>query len=208
MLVQVFITVFLITVVISVAITFIMPESYASTCRIQVENESVASKSNTAFDPYLVQTELEVIRSQVVLEPAIARLNLNVEWGKKYFNGEVLKSTETLQIIKGRLSLVPVGNTKLIAITVYDEDRQEAAQIANAVAESYQEYSAEKSKAAQLSGQPKSADSVSVQIIDRALPANAPSKPNKPLNIALGMVAGIVLGGAAAALVGLFKFRR
>ncbi len=33
------ITVFLITAIIATAVTFILPESYASTCRIKVEND-------------------------------------------------------------------------------------------------------------------------------------------------------------------------
>ena len=38
------------------------------------------------------------------------------------------------------MSLSPVRNTKLIGITVYDEDKNEAARIANAIADAYKEY--------------------------------------------------------------------
>ena len=33
-----------------------------------------------------------------------------------------------------------------------------------------------------------------VEIVDRAVPALRPSRPNKPLNIALGMLVGAILG--------------
>lgn len=191
----VFVTVFLITMIIATAITFILPESYASTARIKVEKEAIAGTNGMAYDPYFIQTEFEVIQSQVVLEPVIAKLNLNVEWGKKYFNGETLKTSEAVEILKGRLSLAPVRGTKLIAITVYSDDRNEAAIIANAVAESYQEYA--------LAKLPANA----VQIVDHAEPGRYPVKPNKTLNIALGALFGIILGGATAALVGLLKSR-
>jgi len=38
------------------------------------------------------------------------------------------------------MSLNPVRNTKLIGITVYSEDKNEAARIANAIAEAYRDY--------------------------------------------------------------------
>ena len=189
--VAVFVTVFLITVIIATAITFILPESYASTARVKVDNPI---STTNKYDPYFIQTEFEIIQSQVVLEPAIAKLNLTVEWGKKYYNGERLKTTEVLKILKGRLNLNTVRGTKLVAITVYSDDRREAAGVANAVAESYQEYAAGKNH--------------KVEIVDRAEPGRFPVKPNKPLNIALGAVAGIIFGSLAAAIVGLFASRR
>ena len=189
--VAVFITVFLITVIIATAVTFVLPESFAGTARVKVD---ASISSTNAYDPYFIQTEFEIIQSQLVLEPVIAKLNLNVEWGKKYFNGETLKTTETLEILKGRLSLAPVRGTKLIAITVYSDDRREAAAVANAVAGSYLDYAAEKS--------------IKAEITDRAEPAMQPCRPNKPLNIALGAAAGTFLGALAAVIVGLFASRK
>ena len=70
----------------------------------------------------------------------IETLNLNVEWGKKYFGGETLKTPETMEFLKRRMSLMPVRNTKLIGITVYSEDKNDAARLANAIAEAYRDY--------------------------------------------------------------------
>lgn len=192
--VPVFITVFLITMIIATTVTFILPESFASTARIKLDQSLT---STNAYDPYFIQTEFEIIQSQVVLEPAIVKLNLNVEWGKKYFNGETLKTSDSLQILKGRLSLAPVRGTKFVAITVYSDNPREAAQIANAIAEAYQQYSVQKNY-------PTGA----VQIIDQAEPGKFPVKPNKTLNIALGAVAGIFLGTLAAVVVGFFASRK
>ena len=137
--ISVFVTVFLITAIISTAVTFILPESYASTCKLKVENDQPTT-NNYSYDPYFIQTTFEIINSRLVLNDVVAKLNLNVEWGKKYFNGETLKTTECVEILKGRMALAPVINTKLIAITVYSDDKNEAATIANAVAESYTKY--------------------------------------------------------------------
>ena len=75
-----------------------------------------------------------------MLGKVIETLNLNVEWGKKYNGGETLKTPETMEFLKRRMSLVPVRNTKLIEITVYSEDKNEAARLANAIAEAYRTY--------------------------------------------------------------------
>ena len=132
----VFTVVFLLVLMTSVVVTFIIPESYASTARIKVEND----QPTTGYDPYFIQTQFEIMQSQVVLDPVIDKLNLNVEWGKKYNNGETLKTTETMEILKQRMRLAPVRNTTLVSIMVYSDDKKEAAQIANAVAESYRDY--------------------------------------------------------------------
>jgi len=141
------ITVFFITAIIATAVTFILPVSYASTARIKVENDVNDSNVGSAmtanmmpFDPYFIQTTFEIMQSQLVLSNVINTLNLNTEWGKKFFSGDPLKTTETMEILKGRMSLAPVRNTKLIAITVYSDQPEEAALIANTIAESYKNY--------------------------------------------------------------------
>lgn len=118
-----------------------LPESYASTARVKVEKEdAVANGATTAYDPFFIQTQFEIIQSEFVLKPVIEKLNLNGLWGKKYFAGEPLKTTRTLEFLRMRLDLRPVKNTTLIAITVYSDDKNEAAQIANAVASAYRDY--------------------------------------------------------------------
>ncbi len=141
------ITVFLITAIIATAVTFILPESYASTCRIKVESDGLdipgmttPSTAMSGYDPYFIQTTFEIMQSQLVLSNVIRDMNLNEVWGKKYYYGTPLKDSETMAILKGRMSLAPVRNTKLIAITVYSDDRDEAAKIANAIAVAYTNY--------------------------------------------------------------------
>src|ERR1039457_4210017 len=122
------ITVFLITAIIATAVTFILPESFASTARIKVENDvtDIPGIANAGtyqgYDPYFIQTTFEIMQSQLVLSNVISALSLNEAWGKKYFNGETLKTTETMEILKQRMQLAPVKNTKLISITVYSDD--------------------------------------------------------------------------------------
>src|ERR1700679_761017 len=143
------ITVFLITAIIATAGTFILPEAYSSTTRIKVEpdNESDINPTqpgqtaaSSPFDPYFIQTTFEIMQSEVVLSNVIATLDLNDKWGKKFNNGETLKTSETMLILKNSMVLNPVRNTKLITIMVYSDDPKEAAQIANTEAEAYTDY--------------------------------------------------------------------
>jgi uncharacterized protein involved in exopolysaccharide biosynthesis len=201
--ISVFVSVVLITIIITTAVTFILPETFASTARIRLD-PLATNRSSANF----VQTEVEIIQSQLVLGKAIEKLNLNVEWGKKYFNGEILKTSESMQILKNRISFTPVRNTNIIAITAYSDDRQEAANVANELAQAYNHFSVERREAAQSStNQLWIADPPSL-LVDLATPAARPCKPNKPLNIALGAVFGIVMGAGAAAMLTIFRSRR
>jgi polysaccharide biosynthesis transport protein len=142
----VIIAVFLLVAITATVVTFILPESYSSTARIKVDPDVTdipglaQTQSYIPYDPYFIQTAFEIIQDQVVLGQVIKNLNLNVEWGKKYAGGEVLQTSETMELLKKRMSLNTVRNTKLIEITVYSEDKDEAANIANAIAEAYQAY--------------------------------------------------------------------
>jgi capsular polysaccharide biosynthesis protein len=137
---KVFVVVFLLVLGYSIAVAFLLPETYASTARIKVENEVENIPPTVGYDPYFIQTTFEIMQSQLVLSNVIAALNLNVEWGKRYFAGRTLKTTETMDILKQRIQIAPVRNTKLISITVYCDYNEEAARIANAIAESYRDY--------------------------------------------------------------------
>jgi capsular exopolysaccharide synthesis family protein len=99
---------------------------------------------NSGYDHYFIQTEFEVIQSQVILGKVIEDLGLNADWGKKYGDGvNPLKTDETMGLIKGRLALRPVRNTSLIEITVYSEKADEAAKLAEAIADTYAKHRVE-----------------------------------------------------------------
>src|SRR5439155_17663782 len=88
----VILAVFLLVVITATLVTFILPKSFSSTARIKVERDQSdiseiggrMTAPGAAYDPYFIQTEFEVIQSEVILGKVIEELNLNVEWGKKY----------------------------------------------------------------------------------------------------------------------------
>ncbi len=139
----VILAVFLLVVITATLVTFILPPKYSSTARIKIERDGSdipglmgAQVLGSAYDPYFIQTEFEVIQSEVILKPVIEALDLNRKWSTP---GEPpLKTQQTMIMLKGRMDLRPVRNTSLIEISVISEDKQEAADIANKIADTYQ----------------------------------------------------------------------
>ena len=139
----VILAVFLLVVITATLVTFILPESFSSIARIKIERDAsditgFADRiAGTGYDPYFIQTEFEMIQSEVVLGKVIEAQNLNELWGKKYAGNQRLKTSETIGLLKQRIDLRPVRNTSFIEIRVFSDKPQEAADLANAIAASY-----------------------------------------------------------------------
>jgi polysaccharide biosynthesis transport protein len=141
----VILAVFLLVVITATIVTWILPESYSSTARINVQRDvaDVSGVQNgmvagmSSYDPYFIQTEFEVIQSEIILDQVIQNLNLNKAWGDKYHLDAPLKTAESRRILKGLIELRPTRNTSLIEIRVSSDSPEEAARIANEIATTY-----------------------------------------------------------------------
>jgi Mg-chelatase subunit ChlD/tetratricopeptide (TPR) repeat protein len=116
-------------------------ESFA---RVKVERDQsdisgIAGQPSPGYDPYFIQTEFEVIQSEVVLGKVIDKLHLDQSWAAKHGAAGKLTKEETLKLLKKSLDLRPVKNTSLVEIGAKSDNPQEAARIANAVAEAYKD---------------------------------------------------------------------
>jgi succinoglycan biosynthesis transport protein ExoP len=143
----VILAVFLLVVITATIVTFILPEAYSSKARIRVERDvtdipGVDGQRNMAgvYDPYFIQTEFEVIQSERILDKVIDTLNLNEVWQKKYNYDGKFKTSDSRAALKRMIELRPSRNTSLIDIYVYSDDKNEAAKIANTIAEVYTDY--------------------------------------------------------------------
>src|SRR6476620_9228903 len=93
----VILAVFLLVVLTTTAVTFILPETFMSTARIEVGKDTpdigsiLGNQTPLSYDPYFIQTEFEKIKSQKVLLPVIESLHLTDVWAKRY-------GTETLKM--------------------------------------------------------------------------------------------------------------
>jgi len=141
----VILAVFLLVVITATLVTYILPESFSSVARIKIERDSPDTTgfeqySPKSYDPYFIQTEFEVIQSEVILGKVIENLKLNEEWGKKYAGGQPFKTHETMELLKRFVHLTPVRNASIIEIQVRSDKPEDAARIANEIAETYQRH--------------------------------------------------------------------
>ncbi|MEI7728476.1 MAG: polysaccharide biosynthesis tyrosine autokinase [Verrucomicrobiota bacterium] len=146
--------VFLLVVMTTTMVTFFLTESYSSTARIEVDKDTLdveglggGRQAASGFDPYWMQTQFEIMQSQIILYRVIEKLNLNEKYTRRYSTpDQPLRTDETFGILRRKVSLSQSRNTTLIEIRVFSEDRQEAADIANTVAQAYKEYRQESRK--------------------------------------------------------------
>lgn len=162
-------------------VTSLMPRVFLSTARLQIPVSTAR-----ALDPFVAQTRMEMVRSEAVLAPVIERLNLNERWSAEYLAGQGrLTTPETVEILRHRIEVRPFRNTAMFEVLVYGQDREEAAQVANAIAESY----------ASVANQLAIPDpGRRVSIVDLAEPGLRPIKPNVPLNVTVGLVGALGIG--------------
>lgn len=141
----VIIAVFLLVVITTTVVTYMLPETYMSYTRINVEKDASdvplmgQLMPSGPPDPFFLQTQFEVIQSKTNLYRVIDDLNLNQKWSKDYLSSGTLKTQETFEILKDKIDVRQYRNTTLIEIRVYSRNKEEAAEIANKVAEVYRE---------------------------------------------------------------------
>jgi len=144
---MVILAVFLLVVLTTTAIIFILPQSLSSTVRLAVEKDVsdiaplMFQQNSSQYDPFFIQTEFEKIRSKTVLHKVITNLKLNQKWAERYNNGVPLKTADTFEYLLRKIDVRQTRNTSLIEIRVYsdakDQPAMEAAEIANEIAEVY-----------------------------------------------------------------------
>jgi serine/threonine protein kinase len=182
----------------------VLHNSFASTARINLTPAAPESAGTDgqqtatgSHDPYRIQTELELMRSEWVLGVVIKDLELKREWGLKYGSGHELTQAETLALLRRRLDLHAVANTSVIEIHVTDDSPEQAARIANTIANEIEQ--AFRSRTTASDSAASTSGAFQVEIIDRATPARRPFHPDRPLDLTLAAVAGLLTGVIAGA---------
>ena len=139
----VILAVFLLVSITTTLVTFILPSQYESVVRIRVEKEAPDvstlnySMQSSGYDPYWIQTEFEVLKSKSILYPVITNRNLNKRWAERQKVDQELPTEVTYALLKRQIDVEQYRNTSIIEIRVEDQDKGEAADIANAVASVY-----------------------------------------------------------------------
>lgn len=134
------ILVFLLVVLTAAVVTYFMPKEYASTVTMQVkQNDTLMQvfdrQAGVGFDPRFLTTQFEIIQRKEMLYPVIDSLGLEQRWRGAF--GFTNKEQAYFRL-RSMIDVREIRNTELIQIIVMSTDRQEAAEIANRIAEEYQ----------------------------------------------------------------------
>lgn len=115
-----------------------------------------------------IETYSVIIKSPAVLEKVIENLNLDQNMGE--LNKNITVSSQ--------------GNSQVFTVTVHDSNLSDAVRIANNVSETFQ---------TEIQGI-MNVDNVSILTKAQLIEGTAPIKPKPLLNIAVGIVAGLIIG--------------
>lgn len=142
---EIILAVILLVVLTGMAYTFTMPKIYMANARISVREDSLdvavfERQFMSAFNPFFLKTQYEIIQSRPILAQVIQNLDLQKKWADKYgAEGGALRMEDTLLILLKSIRVNQYRDTSLIDIQVYNEDRSQAARIANEIANVYRE---------------------------------------------------------------------
>jgi succinoglycan biosynthesis transport protein ExoP len=146
----VILAVFLLVALTTTVVTFLLPPAYKSMVKISIEQDMTdVDPQQRGFlvrptvDPFFVQTEFQRIQSKPVLYKVITNLHLCEEWGRKYNQGVPISNERAFNYLKGSIDVQQSHNTTLIEIHGFSDDKDEAAKLANTVAEVYTEVRSE-----------------------------------------------------------------
>jgi len=143
----VILTVFLLVVMTTTAVTLMLKPSYASTVRLAVDKDTSdiaplgGAQAVAAYDPYFIQTEFERIQSRSILYQVIEdpELNLNERFAKDMELAKPFKTADSYAHLLRLCDVRQSRNTSLIEIRVFNHDPKLASDIANKIAKVYRE---------------------------------------------------------------------
>jgi uncharacterized protein involved in exopolysaccharide biosynthesis len=115
------------------------PAEYEAAVKIEI-NPQYPPGSLVPYDPYFIETEFGMMKGDIVLSNVVEDLNLDTEFGKQYADGRKIGISETIKMLRSRIYIVSIRNTRLVEIRVRDENPNEAAAMANGVAQAYRDY--------------------------------------------------------------------
>lgn len=179
-------------------LVFLLVASYGIVTVLQTKKEYLAAARVEVYavqarnyDPYRIETEKSAILSQETLIPVMRSLSLSSRWANRFQISD-LKEAECWEILKRGLQIRGSQTTGLLEIGCFAESPEEAAEIANKVADIYCALPPGKRG----------------RIIDRAVPPAKASRPNVPLNFGVSILVGLAAGTIAGIVFSLISFRR
>jgi len=130
------ILVFLLVVISAGVATYLTPRQYQSSVTMQVKEDNnnmhiFGVDGSPRVDPRFTTTQFQILQRKEILYPVMDAMKLLQKWDLRSRDVAYLK-------LRDMMSVSEVRGTDLIQISVLDQDRQEAADLANTIALEYQ----------------------------------------------------------------------
>ncbi|MBI3876953.1 MAG: polysaccharide biosynthesis tyrosine autokinase, partial [Verrucomicrobia bacterium] len=148
----VILTVFLLVVLTTTLVTYSLKPTFMSSVRMEVQKDTTDVQTFSGnpnagnYDPYFIQTQFERIQSKDVLYEVIRELGLSHKWAVRDKLDRDYDAPDTFILLNRVIDPRQIRNTSIIEVRVYDKDRQEAADIANKIADIYRKNRLEQRK--------------------------------------------------------------
>lgn len=168
------------------AVTFSLPRIYEGHARILIGAREGGQEQRQSIDR-LLQTHAEMLRSEPVLRGVVKEEQLIAKWA--IAGPEEMATQQCVELLKKRVATEPVPGTSLIEVVAFSIDPNEAAEIANRLANSYCVSSLAKNGGG------------TVEMAAKATPPTTHSKPNVPLYLGVALLVGVIVGGSISGLI-------
>lgn len=170
-----------------IALTSALPKIFSGTAHVQIIfPDSIQEKSGVTVLKSLTETQTKIIDSVPIIDRLIQNLNLQERWGRQLNDNEQALTIDIARsILRRSVKVASVPESfGLISITVYQQDPNMVATIANELAHIYQEA---------VDGTEQQGGVYQVRIIGLAEKPSHPSYPKVILNMFVSLiVAGLL----------------
>lgn len=167
----------------STLLLVILPPTFESSAKL-LTRVSMPNPSNSPIEP-----DVELFESKEVLSQVITNLNLSKRWGDKFATG-MLPFDATYAMLRNQVDIRRPTNGTVVEIRATSEDPNEAAAIANAVAQ------IAITQLAGPEGPSPNAKTVAYSLVAKATASRHPVRPGRFQKTAFA------IGGFAAIIVG------
>ncbi|MFQ9309627.1 MAG: YveK family protein [Paraclostridium sordellii] len=151
---------------------FVLSPVYEANTTLIVNTEQNKETNNMITGDQLNVTQKltltygQIIKSRIVLDSVIKKLDLNMDYEE----------------LEKKITVSPVKDTQIMSVIVQDTNPEEARDIANSIPKIFTKEVKRITKAN------------SVEVIDKAITPEEPVKPNKVMNISIAAVLGFMIG--------------
>ena len=130
-------------VITAMGVTAILPPWYLATTKVRVEKPEgevklFQAQSSNSYDPYFLQDQFKIMQSEKILYPVIERLGLGAKLASSMgATTAVPPAIAFRHLVEKMLRVESQRNSSVIEISVFAQEAQLAADIANEIARTY-----------------------------------------------------------------------